>query len=304
MGFNGAVTPSTEPPVPADAPDPEDTLPRMTLTEHLDELRRRLVRAALALVVGMVVAFVFNRQVFEFAIAPYREALSDAGGDGRLQSLGPLDTFVEVMKLCFLVGFIGTSPYVLAQMWGFIAAGLYDHERRAVRLFFPISIGLFALGCATAYLMIFPVGLRFLIGFSQGLGVSSGFGVDRYLSMCLSVVFGLGLAFELPLVMLFLQATGIVETGTFRKGWRLAILMAFVISMLLTPDPTPISQFLMALPLVALYFLGVWGGRFVGEGRRKFRVVDVWPLVLTVGTLVTLFVFRRDLTALAARLFD
>ncbi len=298
----GAVASSTAPPLPA--PDPEDSLPRMTLSEHLDELRRRLVRAALALLVGMVVAFVFYKHVFAFAIQPYEEALREAGGDGKLQSFAPLDTFVGVMKLCFLVGFIGTSPYVLAQMWGFVSAGLYERERRAVRLFFPISIGLFALGCATAYLMIFPVGLRFLIGFSKGLGVSYGFGVDRYLSMCLSVVFGLGLAFELPLVMLFLQATGIVETSTFRKGWRLAILLAFVISMVLTPDPTPVSQFLMALPLVALYFLGVWGGAFVGEGRRRFRLVDAWPLVLTVGTLVTLFVFRRDLTNAAARLFD
>ncbi len=286
------------------APDPEDLLPRMTLGEHLDELRRRLVRAALALVLGMVLAFVFNKQVFAFAIEPYQEALREAGSDSKLQSFGPLDTFVEVMKLCFLVGFILTSPYVLAQMWGFISAGLYDHERRAVRLFFPISIGLFALGCATAYLMIFPVGLRFLIGFSKGLGVSTGFGVDRYLSMCLSVVFGLGLAFELPLVMLFLQATGIVARETFRKGWRLAILLAFVISMILTPDPTPISQCLMAMPLVALYFLGVWGGRFVGEQKVPFRAIDAWPLVLTVGTLVMLFVYRRDLTSLAARLFE
>lgn len=299
MGFNGRVPDPTPPP-----PDPEDALPRMTLTEHLDELRRRLVRAALALVLGMVLAFVFNKQVFAFAIEPYQEALREAGGDSKLQSFGPLDTFVEVMKLCFLVGFILTSPYVLAQMWGFISAGLYDHERRAVRLFFPMSIGLFALGCATAYLMIFPVGLRFLIGFSKGLGVSTGFGVDRYLSMCLSVVFGLGLAFELPLVMLFLQATGIVERETFRKGWRLAILLAFVISMLLTPDPTPISQCLMAMPLVALYFLGVWGGRFVGEKKVPFRAIDAWPLVLTVGSLVLLFVFRRDLTSLAARLFE
>lgn len=302
MGFNGAVALPTDAPAP-DA-DPEDSLPRMTLTEHLDELRRRLVRAALALVLGMVVAFVFYKHVFAFATEPYVEALREAGGDGRLQSLAPLDTFVEVMKLAFLVGFIVTSPYVLAQMWGFIAAGLYDHERRVVRIFFPVSIGLFALGCATAYLMIFPVGLRFLIGFSKGLGVSTGFGVDRYLSMCLSVVFGLGLAFELPLVMLFLQATGIVETGTFRRGWRLAILSAFVIAMVLTPDPTPVSQCLMALPLVALYFLGVYGGRFVGTGRRAFRVLDAWPLVLTVGTLVTLFVFRRDLTSFAARLFE
>ena len=292
----------------ADDPDtdPADALPRMTLTEHLDELRRRVVRAALALLVGMVVAFVFYKDLFQFVSAPFREAVKDAGGDvtSHLQGLSPLEAFITVMKLCFLTGVVATAPYVLAQMWGFIAAGLYDHEKKAVRTFFPISVVLFAFGCAMAYLMILPVGLRFLIGFSHTLDVTTNFGVGDYLSLLLSLVFGMGIAFQMPLLILFLEATGLVEREAFAKNWRIAVLSAFVVAMIVTPDPTPVSQILMALPLVGLYFLGVWGGRFVGGSRERFHWWKAWPLALAISAFVLLFVFRRDLATLAGRLFS
>ena len=296
------------PPTTPDHPDPdrdrEDELPRMTLGEHLDELRRRTFRSAAAIVLGMVVALVFHRTVFDLAVEPYRQAIRDLGGTGALQALSPLDTFVQVMKLSFLVGLVVTAPYVLWQMWGFVAAGLYPEERRAVRTFFPISVVLFVLGCVTAFLMILPVGLRFLVAFGRSLDVSNNFAVGPYLSLCLSLLFGMGLAFEMPLVMLFLQATGIVERETFRRGWRLAVLTAFVLAMVLTPDPTPISQCLMAAPLVGLYFLGVWAGRFVGEDKETFTVWKAWPLAVAAGALFALFFFRRDLVGLASRLFS
>jgi sec-independent protein translocase protein TatC len=296
------------PPRPSDGtePDPDDSLPRMTLGEHLDELRRRVVRAALALVGGMVLAFVFYKDLFHLLTGPFREAIADAGGrvPSTLQSISPLDTFVTTMKLAFLTGVVGTSPYVLAQLWGFVSAGLYDHERRAVRLFFPVSLVLFAAGCVMAYGMILPVGLRFLIGFSHGLEITTNFGVGDYFSLVLSLVFGMGIAFQMPLVILFLEATGIVDRATFAKNWRIAVLSAFVVAMIVTPDPTPVSQVLMALPLVGLYFLGVWGGRFVGEERERFVWWKAWPLLLAVGALVALFVLRRDLAAWAARAFS
>lgn len=298
-------SPSARPDADPDA-DPADSLPRMTLSEHLDELRRRVVRSALALLAGMVVAFVFYKDLFQFVSAPFREAVKDAGGDvaSHLAALAPLEAFITVMKLCFLTGVVATAPYVLAQMWGFIAAGLYDHEKKAVRTFFPVSVVLFAFGCAMAYLMILPVGLRFLIGFSHGLDVTTNFGVGDYLSLLLSLIFGMGLAFQMPLVILFLEATGIVDRETFARNWRIAVLSAFVVSMVVTPDPTPVSQVLMAVPLVGLYFLGVWGGRFVGEGRERFSWWKAWPLALAVATFVLLFVYRRDLSSLAGRMFS
>lgn len=314
MGFNDAVThdpaPTTRSVGPGGATgalgpgerhdaagdgDPEAALPRMTLAEHLDELRRRVGRSALAVVLGTLGAFVFNDALFHGALGPYREALAAAGATGQIAAISPLDGFIQPFKLAFIVAVVVTSPWVLWQMWGFIAAGLYAHERRAVRVFFPISLGLFLTGVATAFLVVLPVGLRFLIGFGQSHGISSNFAVGEYLSLCLSLLFGLGLAYQLPVVMVALQAMGLVGRDTLKHGWRVAVLLAFVIGMVLTPDPSPVSQCLMALPLVGLYFLGVWGGRFVGEGRLRFTVLRAWPLLLAVAGMVALFVFRHDL---------
>lgn len=289
-------------PVP-EAPDPEETLPRMTLSEHLDELRTRLVRAVIALVGGLVAALCFYKTLFAAAAEPYQEAMRGLGLEGELQAISPLDVFVQTMKLSFLVSLVVTAPYVLWQMWGFVAAGLYPRERKGVRFFFPISVAFFALGCLTAFLVMLPIGLRFLISFGQGLGVKSDFAVGDYLSLCLSLVFGMGIAFQTPLVMLFLQSTGIVERATLARAWRLATLLAFALAMVLTPDPSPVSQVLMATPLIALYGLGVYGGRFVGEDRETFRWWHAWPAVLLVAALVTLFFYRQALVGLADRLF-
>lgn len=285
--------------------DPEDNLPRMSLSDHLDELRRRVVRAAIALVVGMVVAFCFYKDLVWFVTEPFREAVREAGGaPSQLQSLSPLDGFVSVMKLAFLTGLVTTAPYVLAQMWGFVAAGLYPREKKAVRLFFPVSVGLFALGCATAFVMILPIGLRFLMSFSKGVGWATNYAIGDYLSLLLSLVFGMGLAFQMPLLILFLQATGMVERATFAKSWRIAVLGAFVVTMIVTPDPTPVSQVIMAIPLIGLYFLGVWGGRFVGEDHEKFTWWKAWPLLLTLLAMFSILFFGRDLARAAGRLFN
>jgi sec-independent protein translocase protein TatC len=284
--------------------EPDDAgLARMTLGEHLDELRSRILRSVLAVGVAMVVAFVWNGPIFEFAITPYRDASAALGTPSTLQGINPAETFLQVMKLCFLAALVVTSPFVLWQMWGFVSAGLYPHERRGVRVYFPISVALFLAGCVAAYRLLVPVAMRFLISFGEARGVRSDFGVGPYLSLCIALVMGMGIAFELPLVMLFLQGTGIVERKTFRRGWRVAVLVAFVLGMVLTADPSPTSQVLMALPLVALYFLGVWGGKFVGRDRVPFRVVDAWPLVLAVGGFVALLVFADRIVAWSGSLF-
>ena len=286
-------------------PDPEDSLPRMTLSEHLDELRRRVVRSALALVLGMVVAFCFYKNLLHFVTEPYRQASLGSGGSvsEQLQSISPLDGFVSAMKLAFLTGLVATGPYVLAQMWGFVSAGLYPHEKKAVRVFFPVSVSLFALGCVTAYVMILPIGLQFLMIFSHSADLTTHYGISDYLSLVLSLVFGMGIAFQMPLLILFLEATGIVERATFAKNWRIAVLSAFVVTMIVTPDPTPVSQIIMAIPLIGLYFLGVWGGRFVGEDRERFTWWKAWPLLLTLLLIFVILFFGRDFGNAAASLF-
>lgn len=288
---------------PAASPDPESALPRMTLAEHLDELRTRVLRSVLALTVAVVLAFVFWAPIWEFAQQPFREAALLQGiDDPQLMSLDPGEGFLGVLKLSFLVGVVLVSPVILWQLWGFIAAGLYGHERRLVRIFFPISLGLFVVGVVLAYMVLIPFGLRFLIGWNVRMGVTTTFRIDTYLSTCLTMVFGMALLFELPLVMLFLQAVNMVSRKTFLKYWRVAVLLAFIVAMFLT-DPSPATQVLMATPVVGLYFLGVYGGLFVGEGRRAFRWFHTWPLVLGAVLIGLLLAFADEINAWATEVF-
>jgi len=278
-------------------------MPRMSLPDHLDELRRRMMRSTLAVFGGMLISFLFYEELMVFVQAPYHDAARRVGVEGsQLLSLAPAAGFMAVLKLCFLCGLVLVSPVVLWQMWGFVSAGLYKHEKSAVRVFFPVSIGLFFLGAIAAYLLLIPFGLRFLMSWNVQLGFSSNFSVSDYISSCLTAVFGMGLVFELPLVMLFLQATDIVQRETFAKNWRWAVLLAFVLGMFLT-DPSPVTQILMAMPVVGLYFLGVWSGRFVGENAETFRFWKAWPLLLAATAFGAMLVYADELNDWAAEIF-
>lgn len=282
--------------------DAEDDMPRMSLAEHLDELRVRLWRCVLALAAGMIVSFVFYHDLMWFVRQPLIEAAHLLGSDAELIATDPGEGFLQSLKLCFICGTVFVSPIVLWQLWGFVSAGLYAHERRYVRVFFPISLTLFALGLVAAYVLLIPFGMRFLIGWNDALGIHSLFSLKQYLGLCLTMVFGMGIMFQVPLVMLFLQATGIVERSTFVKGWRFAVVLAFFLGMILT-DPSPVTQIAMATPIVGLYFLGIWGGRFVGAGAERFRWWKAWPIVLALAIFVVMLLEADRLNDWAARAF-
>ncbi len=274
-------------------------MPRMTLGEHLDELRWRLLKCAIALIVCMGVAFFFYEEIKDFVFAPFHAAAKAQGlEDARLSAIGVGEGFLSIMKLCFLAGVVAASPVVIWQLWQFVAAGLYAHEKRIVRIFFPVGLGLFLLGLACAYLLLIPFGLSWLMGFNvHTLGVRTDFRIEDYVSFCLSLVFGMGLAFELPLVLLFLQGAGIVQRRTLVAYWRHAVVAAFLIGAVLTADPSPVTQVLMSIPLVGLYFLAIWGGQFVGEGGQTFRWWRAWPLYLGVAAFALLLIYSKQLTA-------
>ncbi len=283
--------------------DLDHDMQRMTLPEHLDELRRRLMWSVIAIVAGMLGSFFFYQELMAFMKAPFEAAIAATNaGDNQLKAIDPGEGFLQVLKLCFLTGFVFVSPVVLWQMWGFVAAGLYAHERRYVQIFFPVSLVLFAMGLVVAYMLLIPFGMRFLIGWNVALDFGTEFRISSYLSTCLTMLFGMGLIFQLPLVMLFLQAAGIVERATFVAGWRWAVILAFIVGMVLT-DPSPITQIVMAVPVVGLYFLGIWGGAFVGEGAQSFRWWKAWPVVVALIAFAAMLYFRDDLNELAVDMF-
>ena len=174
----------------------------------------------------------------------------------RARSLSAHEAFAIYMKASFLFGAIISSPWVFYQIWSFVAAGLYRHERRFVYIFLPFSLGLFLAGAALAFLYVFEPVLTFLFQFNDWLGIQLEPRISEWLSFVLILPLGFGIGFQLPLVMLFLERIGIFTLQDYWSQWRIAVVVIFIIAAILTP-PDPSSQLLMAIPLCLLYFGGM-----------------------------------------------
>lgn len=187
----------------------------------------------------------------------------------RFQVLNAQEAFMIWMKAALVSGLVIAAPWVFYQIWLFVAAGLYPHEKNYVYLYLPISILLFLAGASLAFFAVFEPVLNFLFQFNRGMNADFDPRIGEWLSFVLILPIGFGLSFQLPLVMLFLNRIGVVALDVYVNQWRIAILSIFVISMVLTPAD-PISMLLMALPLCLLYVLGIAMCKYMPQGRNPF----------------------------------
>ena len=174
----------------------------------------------------------------------------------QIKSFNVQEGFLIYVKASLLTGVILASPWIFYQLWTFVAAGLYPHEKRYVHVFLPISLSLFLAGVALAFFFVFPPVLDFLFSFNGWLGIDPDPRISEWLSFVLFLPLGFGIAFQLPLAMLFLERIGIFTVQSYLASWRISVLTIFVLSMILTPAD-PYSMFLMAIPLLFLYVLGI-----------------------------------------------
>jgi sec-independent protein translocase protein TatC len=188
------------------------------------------------------------------------------------QSLSATEAFMIWMKAGLILGFVLASPWIFYQLWSFVAAGLYPHERRYVYYYLPISLGLFLGGAALAFFFVFDPVLKFLLTFNASLGIDPQPRIGDWMSFVLMVPLGFGIAFQLPIVMLFLNLLGIFTIRNYLEKWRIAVFVIFFVSMVLTPAE-PISMILMAIPLTGLYFLGIAMCRWMQPNRNPYRQV-------------------------------
>jgi sec-independent protein translocase protein TatC len=180
----------------------------------------------------------------------------DSDSRFKLQATGTTEVFTVWLKAALVIGVLLSSPWVFYQIWSFVAAGLYMHERKYVYTFLPFSLGLFLVGAATAYMFVFKPVLSFLFSFNQELGIDPDPKISEWLGFVLLMPLGFGVSFQLPLVMLFLERIGVFTVKDFLEKWRIAVLVIFIISAVLTPAD-PYSIFFMAVPLTFLYFGGI-----------------------------------------------
>lgn len=187
----------------------------------------------------------------------------------RVIALNAQEVFMIWVKAALVTGAVISAPYVFWQIWMFVAAGLYPHEKNYVFLYLPISLGLFLAGAALAFFFVFQPVLDFLFTFNRAMDIDPDPRIGEWLGFVLFLPLGFGVSFQLPLVMLFLNRIGVVPLNMFIEKWRIAILIIFVVSMVLTPAD-PVSMLLMAVPLCVLYFGGILMCKYMPRSRNPF----------------------------------
>ena len=191
----------------------------------------------------------------------------------RIKSLNAQEAFAVYIKASLLVGILLASPWIFYQIWYFVAAGLYPHERHYVHMYLPFSLGLFLLGAALAFFVVFQPVLNFLLGFNRSLGIDPDPRINEWLGFVMMLPLGFGIGFQLPLVMLFLERIGVFTVRHYLTYWRVAILVIFVMAAVLAP-PDPYSMLLMAFPLTFLYFGGVLLCKLLPRKTNPFGETD------------------------------
>jgi sec-independent protein translocase protein TatC len=242
-------------------------LPGMSLIEHLEELRRRIIRSAIFVVVAFFLAYGFHQKIYEVMQAPIVTALKAHHLDPQLVYHNPIDPFNLYLKISFVGGAILASPFVLYQVWLFISPGLYQNEKKYVVPFMSATVGLFLAGAFFGYRWVYPGALEFLIGYAKDF--KPLIEINEYTDLFMTVILGLGITFELPILIMFLALFGIVSAGFLWRNIRYAILAIFIIAAIITPTPDVLTMCVFAAPMVILYFVGIGVAYMVHPDHRN-----------------------------------
>ena len=249
---------------PSEAPQEEPTDRYRTLREHLEELRFRLFISAVFVVIGLVVSVFFGERLIDFL----KEPAEKKNPDFHLQFIEPFELFVTYFRVSLLGGLILGMPMIVYQGLRFVGPGLKPGERRWLYGTTAGAFALFLAGVAFAYYVALPPALDFLLGFGDGLA-EPNIRVGSYVDFVTRLLFWTGVAFETPLVVMYLARFGIVTAGQLLRWWRYAIVVAFVIAAIVTPTIDPVTQSIVAGPIIVLYFLGIVLALFVQPRRSR-----------------------------------
>lgn len=249
------TSPFQEPEEPAEG--------RMTFLEHLDELRKRITHAVGGLLVGFIVAFAFIERVFNFV---YQRLIASVPG-GKLVYTEAPEMFMLYIKIAALTGVLIALPYIMLQVWFFIAPGLYAKEKKLAIPFVLSSSGLFIGGAAFSHYMVFPAAWTFFASFSNEY-IEFLPRVGPVFGMYVKLMLGIGLTFQLPVLMFVLARLGIVTAGFLLRNFKYAVLLIFITAAVITPDANPVNQVLVAGPMIGLYLVGVAVAWLFGKSKK------------------------------------
>ena len=243
--------------------EPEEERP-MTLLEHLGELRKRLVRGFLAILIGFFACYGFAQQLFYYLSLPLLKVMP---ADSKFIYTGVAEGFFVDMKVAFVAGVFVACPFLFYQIWAFIAPGLYEEEKKYIIPLALSSALFFILGGVFCYFGVFPFAFEFFMSYSTD-NIVAMLSIDEYLSFALKMVLAFGLIFEMPLFSFFLARMGLITAQKMREVRKYAILAIFVVAAILTP-PDVFSQLMMAGPMIVLYEVSIWVAVLVGKKKAE-----------------------------------
>jgi len=253
------------------SPDGEshDSMPAMSFLEHLEELRRRIIYSLIAVAVGFFACWGYAEKIFEIMQRPIMEALRRNGLSQTLVYLNPTEPFKLYLKVGAMAGLFVASPFVLYQVWLFISPGLYRNEKKYVTPFMFFTVALFLAGGYFGYKLVYPQALEFLIGY--GKQFTPMITIGEYTDLFLVIIIGMGIIFELPILVFFLSLMGIITAGWMWRNLRYSILVIFIIAAILTPTTDILNMCIFAAPMVGLYILSIGIAWMVHPAQRRAR---------------------------------
>jgi sec-independent protein translocase protein TatC len=290
----GKKPPTPPPPSGGDGDDDEDGMLRMSFLEHLEELRARIIRALLGVAVAFGLCVFFMEKLWAIVSAPAVSALTTLKYDPELVQISPMEAFNIIwVKLPILCSVFIASPWILYQVWAFISPGLYRRERKWAAPFVLGSAGLFITGGLFAYFVAFRYGLTFLLGIGRGNAVKPMVSITEYFDLFVNVTLGVGLVFELPVIIFFLVLLRIVTPSFLINHSRYAILAIFIIAAIVTPTPDVFNLMLFATPMCLLFYVGIFAGYLLVLHRenRRFPWRKAITIIITVLLLLALVLY-------------
>ena len=239
----------------------KDTEQSGSFVGHLTELRSRLIKSFLFLLLAFILCYIFSEDIYKFLVKPYSDAVLENNLDRRLIFTALHEAFLTYLKVAFFASFFITSPIILTQIWKFVAPGLYKNEKKALLPYLIATPLLFILGGMLVYYLIMPLAIQFFLSFeTQGdvgsIAIQLEAKVNEYLSLIMRLIFAFGISFQLPVILSLLARIGLIDSVYLKKRRKYVVVIIFTIAAILTP-PDPITQIGLALPLLILYELSI-----------------------------------------------
>jgi sec-independent protein translocase protein TatC len=251
---------------------------KIPITEHLDELRKRIIISLIALVISFIICFYYSEFIFRLLVLPLNSTIrfslkmpfviikNTNPGQG-LVFLAPAEALWMHIKISLISGFVISSPIIFYEAWRFVSPGLLTKEKKYAIPFVIITTSLFLIGAVFCFIIVLPFAIKFLLTYKTET-IKPMLSVGRYIDFCLKFIIAFGAIFQLPVILVFLTKTGIVTPDFLSKNRKYAILLAFVIAAILTPTPDAFNQTIMALPMILLYEAGIWASKILARQKK------------------------------------